>query len=102
MPGPGNSSSCFGMSYKRLLCGTMIALGALTVPTAAQRVNSQSNTERGGEDVRQVPGRKFGNITTRGNIIQLELDAEVIADHHLFDLDRRTIRFTPSNGGFRA
>jgi hypothetical protein len=84
------------------VCGTVIALGALTGPTAAQRVNTNSNTERGGADVRQVPGRKIGNITTRGNIIQLELDAGVIADHNLFDLDRRTIRFTPANGGFRA
>jgi hypothetical protein len=90
------------MSYKKLLCGMVIALGGLSGPVAAQRVNPQSNTERGGVDVRQVAGRKVGNITTRGDIIQLELDENVIADHHLFDLDRRTIRFTPANGGFRA
>jgi hypothetical protein len=84
-----------------MLCGTVIAFGALTIPTAAQRVNVNSNTEHGGEDVRQVSGRKIGNITTRGNIIQLELDAGVITDH-LFDLDKRTIRFTPATAGFRA
>src|SRR5262245_8153269 len=80
----------------------VIVLCALTGPVAAQRVNPQTNTERGGVDVKQVAGRKVGNVTTRGDIIQLELDENVIADQHLFDLDRRTIRFTPANGGFRA
>jgi hypothetical protein len=85
-----------------LLCGMAIALATLTAPTAAQqRPPSNSNTEHGGEDVRQVPGRKIGNITTKGNIIQLELDAGVITQN-LFDLDKRTIRFTPSGSGFRA
>jgi len=85
-----------------MLCSAAIALGALTGPTSAQqRANTHSNTERGGIDVKQVPGRKIGNITTKGSIIQLELDAGVI-QQNLFDLDKRTIRFTPANGGFRA
>ncbi len=50
------------MSYKKLLCGMLIVLGALSAPVAAQRVNPQSNTERGGVDVRQVAGRKVGHI----------------------------------------
>ncbi|MGH7469733.1 MAG: hypothetical protein ACRENP_17425 [Longimicrobiales bacterium] len=84
------------------LWGALIVLCALAGPAAAQRVNVHSNTERGGADVKQVPGRKIGNIATRGNIILLELDAGVITDHNLFDLDKRTIRFTPSGTGFRA
>jgi hypothetical protein len=75
---------------------------ALSTPAAAQRANPSSNTERGGVDVRQVAGRRIGNITTRGNIIHLELDANAIADQHLFDLDKRTLRFTPAGGGFRV
>jgi hypothetical protein len=85
-----------------MVSGALIALVGHTLPAAAQRVNRHSNTERGGADVRQVPGRRIGNITTRGNIILLELGAGVIAEHNLFDLDRRTIRFTPSGAGFRA
>ena len=85
-----------------ILCAALIALAALTDPTAAQRVNVHSNTARGGADVRQAPGRRIGSITTRGNLILMELDSGVIADHNLFDLDRRTIRFTPSGAGFRA
>jgi len=94
-----------------LLCPA-IALAALAATTVAQQVNTHSNTARGGADVKQVPGRKIGAITTRGAIIHLELDAGVVADN-LFDLDRRTIRFTPvppkpggeggpSGAGFRA
>jgi hypothetical protein len=85
-----------------VMCGAAIALAALTSPAAGQqRVNANSNTERGGADVKQVPGRKIGNITTRGSIIHLELDEGVITNN-LFDLDKRTIRFTPAADGFRA
>lgn len=69
---------------------------------SAQRVNVHSNTARGGVEVKQVAGRKIGNVTTSGNVIVLELDSGVIADHNLFDLDRRTLRFTPAAGGFRV
>lgn len=86
-----------------LLCGTAIALSAMTSPAAQQpqRVNEHSNTARGGADVKQVPGRKIGNITTRGNIIHLELDEGVVTAN-AFDLDKRTLRFTPGSGGFRV
>ena len=82
-----------------------IALSALvagSLMAQQQRVNPDSNSERGGADVRQVPGKKIGTVTARGNIIHLELDAGAAAEHNLFDLDKRTIRFTPAPGGFRA
>ena len=51
-----------------ILCAALVALGALTGARAAQqRVNANSNTERGGADVRQVPGKKIGTIKTAGN-----------------------------------
>jgi len=94
------------MTLTRLAAGcvTAVAVGALVAgtPAAQQRVNTHSNTARGGADVRQVPGKKIGTVTTRGNIVHLELDAGAAADHNLFDLDKRTIRFTPAPGGFRA
>jgi hypothetical protein len=92
---------CWALHAGVLVCVTMV-LTTSAVPAAAQRANTYSNTERGGVDVKQVAGRKIGNITTRGNIILLELDSGVITNHNLFDLDRRTIRFTPSGTGFRA
>jgi hypothetical protein len=84
------------------LCGATIALMIVAPQASAQRVNTHSNTERGGVEVKQVPGRKIGNVTTRGNLIELELDSGVIGDHNLFDLDKRTLRFTPTATGFRA
>ena len=84
-----------------VLYGAMVAPIPLR-PAEAQRVNTYSNSERGGVEVKQVPGRKIGNISVLGNIIHLELDSGVIDDHNLFDLERRTIRFTPAAGGFRV
>jgi hypothetical protein len=86
-----------------IVCAGLIALGTVTVvPAAQQRVNPNSNTERGGLEVKQVSGRKIGNITTKGSLVLLELDEGVISNQNLFDLDKRTIRFTPGEGGFRA
>ena len=90
-------------TFVRYAATTCIALSATTgAPGAQQRVHPNSNTERGGVEVKQVPGRKIGNVTTRGNLVLLELDEGVIGNHNLFDLDKRTIRFTPDGGGFRA
>ena len=87
----------------RLLAVLVVQLTIVgAAPSAAQRANTYSNTARGGVDVKQVAGRKVGNVTTRGNIILLELDADALTPHNLFDLDRRTIRFTPAGTGYRA
>jgi len=85
-----------------ILCGGMSLLASFPGRAPAQRVNANSNTERGGADVRQVPGRRIGNVTTRGTVIVLELDSGAVADQNLFDLDHRTIRFTPSGAGFQV
>lgn len=47
-----------------VVCGTLIGLGVFPGARAAeQRVNPNSNTDRGGVEVKQVPGRKIGNVT---------------------------------------
>jgi hypothetical protein len=79
----------------------VIGVCAAAAVIAQQRVNQHSNTERGGADVKRVPGRKIGSVSTLGNVIHLELDEGVI-QQNLFDLDKRTIRFTPAAGGFTA
>ena len=90
---------------QRLMVHALVAATCVfsnAAPASGQRVNIHSNTERGGVEVTQIPGRKIGNVTTSGNVVGLELDSGVIADHNLFDLDRRTLRFTPAAGGFRV
>jgi hypothetical protein len=92
-----------------VVAATCVVAATFGAPGAQQRVNPNSNTERGGIEVKQVPGRKIGNVTTQGNLVLLELDEGVIGNHNLFDLDKRTIRFTPvspanggDSGGFRV
>ena len=50
----------------------------------------------------QAPGRPIGTITTRGDLIVLELDEGVIAPANPFDLGQRTLRFTPEKTGYRV
>lgn len=92
------------MNLIRMCCVGVaaVALDAINAPVAAQRVNTHSNTERGGVEVTQIPGRKIGTITTIGNVVHLELDEGAVANHNPFDLDKRTLRFTPGGAGFRA
>src|SRR5512144_553664 len=48
------------------------------------------------------PGHPIGKVTTIGNLIHLELDSGVVAPERLFDLDHRTLRFTPDGNGYRV
>jgi hypothetical protein len=48
------------------------------------------------------PGHQIGKISTIGNLIHLELDSGVVAPERLFDLDHRTLRFTPDGSAFRV
>jgi hypothetical protein len=45
----------------------------------------------------QAPGHPIGTVSTRGDLIILELDEGVIAPANLFDLVQRTLRFTPES-----
>jgi hypothetical protein len=64
---------------------TLLALSALPSLLVAQR----------------QPGRPIGKVTTIGNLIHLQLDSGAIAPERLFDLDHRTLRFTPDGNGYR-
>jgi hypothetical protein len=63
----------------------LLTLAALGSPLAAQR----------------QPGHPIGKVTTIGNLIHLELDSGAIAPERQFDLDHRTLRFTPDGSGYR-
>jgi hypothetical protein len=55
-----------------------------------------------GAQPRQEPGKPIGKVSTKGDLIVLELDEGAPGASSLFDLDRRTLRFTPEGGGYRA
>lgn len=51
---------------------------------------------------RQEPGRSIGKITTQGDLIVMTLNEDVFGKANMFDLARRTLRFTPEGAGYRA
>ena len=51
---------------------------------------------------RQEPGRSIGSISTQGNLIIMTLTEGALGKANLFDLGRRTLRFTPEGAGYRA
>ena len=51
---------------------------------------------------RQEPGPSIGTITTQGDLIVMTLNDGVFGKANMFDLGRRTLRFTPDGPGYRA
>jgi hypothetical protein len=51
---------------------------------------------------RREQGRSIGTVTTDGNLIVMTLNKGALGKANLFDLDRRTLRFTPDGSGYRA
>src|SRR5438094_7822281 len=51
---------------------------------------------------RQEPGRSIGTITTQGDLIVMTLNDGVFGKANMFDLARRTLRFSPEGAGYRA
>jgi hypothetical protein len=51
---------------------------------------------------RQDPGKSIGTVTTEGDLIVLTLNEGALRAANLFDLDHRTLRFTPSPSGYRV
>ena len=48
---------------------------------------------------RQEPGHSIGTIATEGELIVMTLNEGVLGKANMFDLARRTVRFTPQAGG---
>jgi hypothetical protein len=46
-------------------------------------------------------GRSIGKVSTQGNLIVMTLNEGAIPKANLFDLDQRTLRFTPDGAGYR-
>ena len=51
---------------------------------------------------RQEPGKSIGTVTTEGDLIVLTLNEGALGAASLFDLDHRTVRFTPAASGYRV
>jgi hypothetical protein len=50
----------------------------------------------------QEPGKSIGTISTQGDLIIMKLNEGALGKSNMFDLDHRTLRFTPDSGGYRV
>ncbi len=50
----------------------------------------------------EPPGKPIGKVSVVRNLILLDLDEGALGQEKLFDLGRRTVRFTPGDGGYRV
>jgi hypothetical protein len=48
------------------------------------------------------PGKSIGTVTTHGNLVVLTLNEDALGPKNFFDLDHRTLRFTPAGNGYRV
>ena len=48
------------------------------------------------------PGKNIGKISTQGDLIVFALDEGALGSANVFDLAKRTLRFTPDEGGYRV
>ncbi|HEX5422089.1 MAG TPA: hypothetical protein VFW94_00950 [Candidatus Acidoferrales bacterium] len=51
---------------------------------------------------REQQGHSIGKVSVRGNLILMELDKGALGTENLFDLNHRTLRFTPAETGYRV
>src|SRR5262245_46381311 len=55
-----------------------------------------------GAQEREEQGKRIGKVSVVGNLILMELDEGTLGKENLFDLDKRTLRFTPAREGYRV
>ncbi|HEV2422096.1 MAG TPA: hypothetical protein VGS59_10350 [Candidatus Acidoferrales bacterium] len=78
-------------SPTRHLFPTVIALiAAMLLPLAARAQE------------REQPGHSIGKVSILGHLILMELDRGALGEQNLFNLDQRTLRFTPDGSGYRV
>ena len=75
---------------------TAISLAATTLALLLSAATAAS------AQFRQEPGRSIGTISTQGKLIVLTLNEGALGTANLFDLDHRTLRFTPDGTGYRV
>ncbi|HEX5973181.1 MAG TPA: hypothetical protein VFY85_14705 [Gemmatimonadaceae bacterium] len=71
----------------------LVALAFALLPLGATSLPAQFRPE---------PGRAIGTVRTEGKLIVLTLDEGALGTASLFDLDHRTLRFTPQGTRYRV
>jgi hypothetical protein len=55
-----------------------------------------------GAQEREAPGKVIGKVSVVGNLVLMELDEGALGKENLFDIGKRSLRFTPSKDGYRV
>jgi hypothetical protein len=74
-----------------------ISIQILLVPGATLVQGTPASAQE-----REEQGKPIGKVSVVGNLILVELDGGAPGKENLFDLNRRTLRFTPAREGYRA
>src|SRR5207245_2344775 len=69
----------------------------LLILAAALLARTSAHAQEG-----ERPGKPVGKVSVAGDLILLEMDEGALGKQNLFDLGRRTLRFTPQAGGYRV
>lgn len=72
------------------LCFVLILCQAIVLSVTAQGQESER------------PGKSIGEVSVQGKLIVVELDEGALGLQNLFDLNGRTLRFIPADGGYRV
>jgi len=76
-------------------CGIFLVCALLLGPIHTSRSYAQDD-----ETIEQ--GHSIGKVSIHGDLIVMELDDRALGQAHLFDLDGRTLRFTPDGSRYRV
>ena len=79
------------MKKRTVGCGIFVLCGLLLYP-------SLSFAQQGENE----PGHPIGKVSTKGDLIVMELDEGALGKANLFDLVGRTLRFTPEASRYRV
>jgi hypothetical protein len=82
-------------TYCLLRRGIFVLCGLMLCPGLAARSYAQ-------EDDKDQPGHAIGKVSTKGDLIVMELDEGALGKTNLFDLVGRTLRFTPQGSHYRV
>jgi len=82
-----------------LVAALIAALSGCAEAEPSPETAEAGNAPRGEEPAQ---GRSIGTVTVHGELAVLELDEGVIAEANPFDLEGRTLRFTPDGAGYRV
>jgi hypothetical protein len=72
-------------------CGILVLCGLLLYPSLSSAQDDQTE-----------PGHSIGKVSTKGDLIVMELDEGALGKANLFDLVGRTLRFTPEGSRYRV